>query len=202
MEVASGNGSKDDPYVIKNKNKNYVDSYVKLGEDVFKVSSVEGDNLKLYLNDYLKVNGAEVVRNYSSYNSIYDINERTNIGNYLNYNYINTLPYQGSLVDCNFYTGEISDDTSYDYNNIYSKTVTARVGLLNIFDYVSNNNLSDYFHINMTSEVGSMEYNVYSNGLLEEADVRDVKHIVPVMCINKNSIKNGDGSINNPYKVE
>ena len=47
-----------------------------------------------------------------------------------------------------------------------------------------------------------MEYNVYSNGLLEEADVRDVKHIVPVMCINKNSLKKGEGTLNNPYTLE
>ena len=47
-----------------------------------------------------------------------------------------------------------------------------------------------------------MEYNTYSNGLLEEADVRDSKHIVPVVCIKKDSIKNGEGSIDNPYKVE
>lgn len=200
--VVSGNGTKEDPYVVKGNSKNYVDSYVKLGDDTWKVSSVEGDNLRLYLNGYITAGGAEVVRNYSSYNSIYDINESSNIGNYLNYSYVGSLPYQGVLTDCNFYTGEISDDTTYEFNTIYSNVVTARVGLLNIFDYASNNDLNDYFHINKTSEVGSMEYNTYSNGLLEEADVRDVKHIVPVICINKESIKSGEGSLNNPYKVE
>lgn len=201
-EVVSGSGTKDDPYIVKSNGTNYVDSYVKLGEDIWKVSSLDGDNLKLYLNGYIKENGNEVARSYSSYNSIYNLGDWTNIGNYLNSSYVNSLSYQGVLTNCNFYTGEISDDTSYDYINIYRNTVNARVGLLNIFDYVSNNELSDYFHINMTSEVGSMEYNKYSNGLLEEADVRDVKHIVPVVCINKNSIKNGEGSLNNPYKVE
>lgn len=201
-EVVSGNGTKDDPYVVKSNKKNYVDSYVKLGDDTWKVTSDEGDTLKLYLNGYLKSNGEEVYRNYSSYNSIYDINEWSNIGNYLNNGYVNSLPYNGVLTNCNFYTGEISDDAGYSFSNIYNKTVNARVGLLNIFDYVSNNELNDYFHINLTSEVGSMEYNVYSNGLLEEADVRDSKHIVPVVCIKKDSIKNGEGSLNNPYKVE
>ena len=147
-------------------------------------------------------NGAEVVRNYSSYNSIYNVNEKTNIGNYLNSAYLGSLPYQGVLADCNFYTGEISDDTGYSLNNIYGSVVTAKVGLLNIFDYISHNDINDYFHINTTSQVGSMEYNTYANGLLEEADVRDVKHIVPVVCINKDSIKSGEGSLANPYKVE
>lgn len=201
-EVVSGSGTKEDPYVVKSSKKNYVDSYIKLGDDTWKVTSDEGDTLKLYLNGYLKSNGEEVYRNYSSYNSIYDINEWSNIGNYLNNGYVNSLPYNGVLTNCNFYTGEISDDAGYSFSNIYNKTVNARVGLLNIFDYVSNNELNDYFHINLTSEVGSMEYNVYSNGLLEEADVRDSKHIVPVVCIKKESIKNGEGSLDNPYKVE
>ena len=202
VEVVQGTGTKEDPYVVKSDKKNYVDSYVKLGDDIWKVSSIEGETLKLYLNGYLKSNGQEVYRNYSSYNSIYDINEWSNIGNYLNNGYVNSLSYNGVLTNCNFYTGEISDDAGYSFTNIYNKTVNAKVGLLNIFDYVSNNELSDYFHINLTSEVGSMEYNIYSNGLLEEADVRDSKHIVPVVCIKKDSIKNGEGNLNNPYKVE
>ena len=201
-EVVSGSGTKEDPYVVKSKGKSYVDSYVKLGDDFWKVSSVEGDNLRLYKNGYLQSGGQEVVRNYSSYNSIYNPGDWTNIGSYLNGGYVNSLPFQGVLVNCNFYTGEISDDAGYSYKNIYNRVDTARVGLLNIFDYVSNNELSDFFHINLTSEVGSMEYNTYSNGLLEEADVRDVKHIVPVVCINKASIKSGEGSHDNPYKVE
>ena len=201
-EVVSGSGTKEDPYVVKSSETNYVDSYIKLGEDTWKVSSIEGDTLKLYLNGYLKSNGQEVYRNYSSYNSIYNVGEWSNIGNYLNNSYVNSLSYKDKLVDCNFYTGEISDDAGYSFNNIYNRVVNSKVGLLNIFDYVSNNELSDYFHINLTSEVGSMEYNTYSNGLLEEADVRDSKHIVPVVCIKKDSIKNGEGSIDNPYKVE
>ena len=201
-EVVSGSGTKDNPYVVKSEDKNYVDSYIKLGDDIWKVSNLEGDTLRLYLNDYLKENGNEVTRSYSSYNSIYDLGDWTNIGNYLNNGYVNSLSYKDKLVDCSFYTGEISDDAGYSFTNIYNKTVNARVGLLNIFDNVSNNELNDYFHINLTSEVGSMEYNTYSNGLLEEADVRDTKHIVPVVCIKKDSIKNGEGNLNNPYKVE
>ncbi|MBQ9019004.1 MAG: hypothetical protein IJ097_01665 [Bacilli bacterium] len=202
MEVSGGDGTKDNPYVVKTNDKNYVDSYIKLGDDTWKVSSDNGEVLKLYLNDYLKINGAEVSHNYSIYNSIFALNDRSNIGYYLNTTYLGSLPYQDSLVDCNYFTGEISDDTGYSFTNIYSDNVTAKVGLLNIFDYISNNELSDYFHINTTSQVGSMEYNVYSNGLLEEADVRDSKHIVPVVCISKNSIKSGDGTNNNPYKME
>lgn len=200
--VSQGNGTKDDPYVIKSDAKNYVDSYIKLGEDIWKVSSVDNDNLKLYLNGYLKINGEEIYHNYSLYNSIFDLGDRSSLANYLNTVYNNSLSYQGLLVDCNYYTGEISDDAGYSFENIYNNSVTTKVGLLNIFDYVSNNEFGDYFYLNLTSEVGSMEYNRYANGLLEEADVRDVKHIVPSICINKNSIKGGEGTSANPYTVE
>jgi len=200
--VTQGDGTKDNPYVIKSEDKNYIDSYIKLGDDIWRVSSIDGDNLKLYLNGYLKMNGEEVYRNYSLYNSIFDLNDYSSLASYLNSVYNNSLSYQGLLVDCNFYTGEISDDAGYNYTNIYNKTVTAKVGLLNIFDYIGSNELNDYFHINLTSEVGSMEYNTYANGLLEESDVRDVKHIVPSVCINKNSIKGGEGSKDKPYTVE
>lgn len=200
--VTSGNGTKDDPYVIQSKDKNYVESYVKLGDDIWRVSSTDGDNLKMYLNGYAKVNGQEVFHNYSLYNSIFDLGDRSSLANYLNTVYNSSLSYQGVLVDCSFYTGEISDDEGYDYTNIYRNSANTKIGLLNIFDYIANNDLNDYFHINQTSQVGSMEYNTYANGLLEEADVRDVKHIVPSVCINKNSIKGGEGTSNNPYTVE
>ena len=47
-----------------------------------------------------------------------------------------------------------------------------------------------------------MQYNIYSNGLLEEADVREEKHIVPSISISKNSIKGGAGTFDNPYVLE
>lgn len=196
--VSSGSGTKDDPYVIKEDTKNYVNTYVKLGEDIWKVSSENGDILRLYLNGYLKINGQEIVRNYSVTNSIFDVTDRNNIANYLNVVYYNSLSYQGALADCDFYTGEISDDAGYSFTNIYNNKAVVKVGLLNIFDNIDND-LSDYFHVNLTSEVGSMEYNRYSNGILEEADVRDEKHIVPSVCISKSVIKSGNGTLDNPY---
>lgn len=199
--VTSGNGSKDDPYVIDIKvDKTYVNSYVKLGNDVWKVYQ-DGDVLRLNLNGYIN-NGEEVVRNYSVTNSIFDLNDKANIAYYLNTDYLNSLSYNNLLVDCNHNIGEISDDTGYSYSNIYNNTVTSKVGLLNVFDYISNPDLTDYLLLNTTSEVGSMVYNRISNGLLEEADVRDQKHIVPTICINKSNLKNGKGTLDDPYVVE
>ena len=130
------------------------------------------------------------------------MNDKANIAYYLNTDYLNSLSYNNLLVDCNHNIGEISDDTGYSYSNIYNDVVSSKVGLLNIFDYISNPNLTDYLLLNTTSQVGSMVYNRFSSGLLEEADVRDEKHIVPTICIAKSNLKNGKGTLEDPYVVE
>lgn len=203
LTISSGDGSLNNPYVINQKNKvNYIDSYVKLGNDIWKVYNNTNNVLKMYLNGYLNVGGVELKRNYSKSGSKFDITNKNNIGYYLNTTYLKSLPYSNYLIDNNFYTGELSTDTGYEYKNIYTDRVTCRVGLLNIFDYVSNNSFNDYFHMNTTSGVGSIQYSTNSNGLLEEADVTDLKHVVPVVSINSASIKSGDGTLNNPYVLE
>lgn len=200
--VVGGSGSREDPYVIYTGNdKSYINSYVKLGNDTWRVYQ-DGDTLRLNLDGYIKIGENELVRNYSLTNSIFDLNDRNNIAYYLNTDYLNSLSYNGILLDCNYNIGEISDDSGYSINNIYTRTVTSKVGLLNIFDFISNSELENYFFINTTSEVGSMQYDRFKTGLLEESDVRDLKHVVPTICIDKKSIKNGKGTADDPYIVE
>jgi hypothetical protein len=200
--VSGGNGSKDDPYVIDTgDDKSYVNSYVKLGNDMWKVYQ-DGENLKLNLNGYIKTGDNEVIRNYSTTNSIFDLNDKKNIAYYLNTDYLNGLSYNNILIDFDQNIGEISDDMGYNYSNIYSNKVNCKVGLLNIFDFIASSELENFFYINTTSEVGSMEYDRFANGLLEESDVRDEKHIVPTISIAKSSIKNGKGTLDDPYVVE
>ena len=200
ISILSGDGTKDNPYVINTGNtKNYIDTYVLLGGEKWRVYEDKNNVLRLYIYGYLLYNGVEYVRNYSDSNSIFDLTNKNNIAYFLNTSYLSNLPFKDYLLDNDFYIGEISDDVGYQYQNIYSNKVTCKVGLLNIFDYNSNNYFNDYFHLNTTSLVGSMQYNIYSNGLLEEADVREEKHIVPSVSISKNSIKSGAGTLDNPY---
>lgn len=201
VEVAGGTGVENDPYIIKQDNKtNKIDSYVKLGEDIWRVFYDKDGILKLYKNDYIRdVAGNEILLPYSNTNSIFDLRDRHNIAYYLNRTYLANLPYSDILLDVNFPTGEISTDRGYNFYNIYTDATTCKVGLLSIFDYVSNNSLEDYYYINLTSEIGSMEYIKYSDGLLAESNVNNEKHIIPVISINSSVLTGGDGSINNPY---
>lgn len=204
LKVKSGDGSVDRPFVVEQGNDvNYVDSYVRLGNDYYKVfQESNGGLLKMYKYGYATMNGQEIVLNYSKSTSQFNLADVNNIAYYLNTTYLASLPYAGLLLDNYYYTGEVSVENNYKYSNIYNSNVVCKIGLLNIFDYVSNNAFNDFFHLNTTSSVGSIQYSTYSNGLLEEVDVKDVKHIVPVISINKAVIKAGSGTVNEPYVVE
>ena len=154
----------------------------------------------MYLNGYI-ANG-DVIRNYALYNNHFDYNEPGNIGNYLINDYLNSLSYRSVIVDNNYPIGEMSTETGYNYSNIYSNMLTGPVSMLNIFDYVSNNELSYFFRNNTTSSIGTIQYVTYTNGTLEETEISEEKHIVPVISIKSSSIKGGNGSKDNPYVVE
>lgn len=200
--ITGGEGTKENPYVIYQGDKtNMIASYVKMGDDIWQIFYQNGDDLKLHLNGYIQENGAEKSIFYSQTNSIYDIMNAENIGYYLNHDYLGSLPYINILQPFSSYVGEISDDKGYQYATIYGEVVQSHVSLLNVFDPFFNQELSDFFRVNNTSPVGSMEYVTYSSGLLGEADVREEKHIVPVVSIKKDSIKSGTGSLSDPYLV-
>ena len=203
IPVSQGNGSKDNPYVIDQGNdNNYVDSYVKLGGDTWKVFENNKGVLKMYLNGYIKVNGVELVRNYSNHDNKFNYFADDNIGFYLYNDYVNNLSYKKYLVSNKYPYGEMSIEKGYYYPNVYSEVYEESIGLLNIFDYVSNNELYDFFRDNTGAEMSTGQYVVAKNGLLEEIDVTEERHVVPVISIKASSIKSGNGRIDNPYVVE
>ena len=203
IPVSQGDGTKDNPYVVdQGTDINYVDGYVKLGDDTWKVFENNKGVLKMYLNGYIKVNGQELVRSYSDYGSRLDYFAKDNIGFYLYNEYINGLSYQKYIVKNKYPYGELSVEVGYNYTNIYSETYDDRIGMLNIFDYVSNNELNNFFRDNTGPSMSTSQYSVSANGLLEEAEVTEAKHVVPVISIKSSSIKSGNGRIDNPYVVE
>ena len=201
-QLTSGDGTVENPYRLSFDGSSFVGKYVKLGNDVWRIYTQEGDTLRLHLNGYLQENGNSVVRAYSQSNSIFSITDKKHLGYYLNTTYYNQLSYGTILLDCPSYIGEISDDQGYQYTNIYNDVIVSKVTLLNIFDPIVSPELNNYFYLNTTSLVGSMEYDRFSSGVLEESDVRDEKPIVPAVCISNSIIKSGQGTILDPYVVE
>ena len=209
--IGGGNGTSSDPYIIyQGGDTNYITSYVKLGDELWRVFYQDDKNLQLSLNGYGLINGEEARKEYYykvnayltiQYTSLFDVTDIYSIGHYLNNNYYNSLSYKDKLIDFPIYTGEVSDDKGHYFRNIYTQSVNAKIGLLNVFDYMVNTTLEDYYRVNTTSEYGTLEYNSTKDGRLYETDVSEVKHFVPVVSIPINKIASGTGSINDPYIV-
>lgn len=201
--ITGGSGTMDDPYVLNQEgNENKVNSYLKLGEDVYQVVSENETLLKLKKNDYLAINGTYAELSFSNKDSMFNLKDRNNIGYYLNNTYLNSLSYANILSEGTYYIGEISTDTSYSIGEIFNDSVSARVGLLNTFDLNTDITLTDYYLVNKTSSVGNMIWTYNRLGILDDEKGTEKKKVVPVINIDKNLIKNGDGSINNPYVLE
>ena len=87
--ISGGTGTLTDPYVILQDEKNhYIQSYVKLGNDIWRVFYQNDTVLKLSYNGYARINGEECAISYSQTTSYYDIMNGSNIGYYLNNTYL------------------------------------------------------------------------------------------------------------------
>lgn len=203
IDVVSGDGTKDNPYQLEpNDQLGYINRYVKLGEDVYRIYQVEDQMLHLSLDHYLQVDGQDYEDNYSNSTTEFDITDRNNIGYYLNRTYLNSLSYQDQLQECTFYTGEISDEIGFDYLNVFQNQIVSKVGMLNMIDLKLNSQLDDYYLMNTTSSLGEIALVHSVTGELREEVTKEEKKIVPVVCILKDQIKSGNGSIDTPYMME
>lgn len=202
IKYVSGDGTKENPYQIEEGNKSSVGNYMVLGEDTYQVYQENEKMLYLSLNGYLTLNGQELKMAYDQYTTQFNPRTRTNVAYYLNNTHFYKLPYQNFLQDLSVFTGEISQEEGLSYLNQYKASEVVKIGLLSVADLKINPKLTDYYLSNTTSSVGDSGYIYDASGILKEGDVAEEKHVVPVIAILKESIKSGDGSEANPYRVE
>ena len=200
IEISGGNGSIESPYIINQGDKtNFVDGYVSMGGEIWKVFYHKEGFVKLAYTDSI-AKGANLT--YSDSTSKFNPKDKDNIAYFLNNKYYSSLAFKDYLSDVVTFTGEVSSDTSLYYGNTFNDYNLSKVTLLNLFDY-NNLGLDNYYLANTTSTIGSMVYVYHNYGLLEEASIDDVKNIIPVICLREESINtdNGDGTIANPYTL-
>lgn len=188
-----GKGTKEDPYLIEKQTKKIgINSYIKLGNDLYSVYDMDDKVIKLVSN---KLIDDVTSRSISYYNKKYDIKNTSSTAYYLNNKYYNSLSYKNSLVDCDFYVGNYNIDNNYDYKNIYKEKVSAKVGLLSIADINLNNDLTNYFTLN---KLDNKFYYVKNN----DEYIYSINKIRPAICISKETKLKGNGTINNPFVLE
>ena len=196
----SGDGTLNNPYVI---DENYIfGSYVKLGEDIWRIYDIDGDNIKLSLNDYLKEDGEELLYKYSTNGYYHNDTIKGSLAYYLNNTYLNNLSYKNNIINNKWSNGIYGSSNDYDYKDTLNAKVDTKVTSLSVGDVILNGELSNYFLSTGVSKSSSLVYTVKGNGTLYGKSSTSTSKIVPTISIDKNILTKGNGTINSPYEME
>ena len=186
VALISGDGTKDNPYRITEKdNSIHVSNYVKLGNDVYVVYNIEDDYLDLALSRTLPK-----PYRYSTSEIKYNVSDENSLAYFLNNSYLNILSYKDLLVDKKWNDGVYGNS----YEDINSSNTIAKIGLLSIADLKFDNELVDYFLLNGN---GSRIYTYGSETIVSNPGI--FKGIRPAIRIKKKDVSNGEGTKENPY---
>ena len=196
----SGNGTANNPYII---DENYLfGSYVKLGDDIWRVYDIAEDNIKLSLNDYLKEDGEDFLYKYSTNGYYHNDTKKGSLAYYLNNTYLNSLSYKNSIINIKWSNGIYGSSNDYNYKDTLNTKVDTKVTVLSIGNVILNGELSDYYLSTGISESSSLVYTVKDNGTLYGKSSTSEARVVPTISIDKNVLTKGNGTINSPYEME
>ncbi len=196
----SGNGTANNPYII---DENYLfGSYVKLGDDIWRVYDIDEDNIKLSLNDYLKEDGEDFLYKYSTNGYYHNDTKKGSLAYYLNNTYLNSLSYKNSIINIKWSNGIYGSSNDYNYKDTLNTKVDTKVTVLSIGNVILNGELSDYYLSTGISESSSLVYTVKDNGTLYGKSSTSEARVVPTISIDKNVLTKGNGTINSPYEME
>ena len=202
IDYISGNGTKEKPYTIEKEN-GYFGSYVKLGNDIWRIYQDNETEVRLVLNDYLKVNNSIFKYNYSTNNnSTFNTKTSNSIAYYLNNTYLSSLSYKNKLNNVKWTNGYYGSATNFDYENAIKNKVESKVGSISISDIRLNNELDNYLTLTGTQLKGTLIYTINSNQKLFTKTVSTKVNVVPTISINKSLLTKGTGLYEEPFEME
>jgi len=201
IDYISGDGSIDKPYITENENSLF-GSYVKLDNTMWRIYQVNDDEVRLVMNDYLKVNNQNLTYIYSNTSSYHDDYKINSIAYYLNHDFLNKLSYKNKIKEVLWTNGYYGEDSNYDYKTAISSTVNTKVALVSIADIRLNNSLNNYFTMTGTTDKGVTMYTIESNQKVYTKNIRSKANVVPAISLDKNLLVNGKGTISEPYEME
>ena len=200
-DYRAGSGSKEDPYIIEDE-KQLFGSYVKLGNDIWRVYQVNNDEIKLMLNDYLKVNDKYLTYSYSSSNSLFNTQDKGSIAYYLNNTFLNSLSYKKIIKDSKWSNGYYGSTANYDYEEALKTKVNAKVALLSIGDVILNKDLKDFYTTTGSALKGTMIYTIKENKKPVTKYMNSELNVVPTISIDKTILTKGNGTLESPFEME
>ncbi len=201
VDYVDGDGTIDNPYKIEKENGLF-GSYVKIGSSLFRIYQVNDSEVRIMLDDYLKVNGNNLTYRYSNISSYHDDYKVGSIAYYLNHDYLNTLSCKDKIKEVAWTNGYYNSSTNYDYTNALKDTINSKVALMSIGDIFLNPKLTNYFTMTGSATKGSMVYTIQSSKKLYAKQIGSQINVVPVISIEKTLLTKGNGTKDSPYEVE
>lgn len=197
ITLLKGNGTREEPYEFDNT-ENLFATYVKLGNDLWQVYDIEGENLKLSLTSYLKINNSEIRYKYSNTNYYHDDTKIGTLAYYLNHDYLNSLTYKDLIIETEYSNGIYEN---YDYKETLNKKINTKVTVLSIGNVFLNNKSNNYFTSTGVEKNSNDIYVMNNNFKVTTKKSTETLSIIPVISINKNILSKGNGTIESPYEV-
>lgn len=205
ISYISGDGTETNPYIIEPKEEKtmiYIGNYVSYSGYTWKVISKDDQTYKLATSSLLTDKTGQVyMRNYATKNNLYQVKTYGSLAYYLNTNWYRTLIDKSLIVEGTWYTGNYQINGVTDYKNIYTDSISAKVGLLHVGELYSLE-LPNTWLMTTVNEDDDMVYSVDQNGKYF-SDMIDSEHgIRPAIYItNQIQIVSGTGVLSDPYVI-
>ena len=200
VKLISGDGSKDNPYTIETENGLF-GSYVKLGNDTWRIYNIEGDNIKLSLDSYATVNDSDIKYKYSNNGYYHNDTKQGSLAYYLKNTYLPTLSYNNIINEVKYSNGIYSNTTNYDYTEVLKTKVDTKVTVLSIGDIFLNPTNTNYYTSTGITKDSNLVYVMKNDFEMYTKVATTNLKVIPVISINKNLLTSGDGTKNNPLEV-
>ena len=200
VKLISGNGSKDDPYVIEKKSGLF-GSYVELDGTMWRVYQQDENKVKLVMSDYIKSDGNNLEYNYSTTGYMFNDTRYQSAAYYINNTFLNSLSYKEHIEEVEWSNGYYGADNDYDYKDALSTTVPTKVAMLSIGDVILTEELSDFYTMTGTTKNGSLVYTISNNSIYPSSS-EDENYLVPTISLDKDLLKSGSGTKKDPYGLE
>ena len=201
INLVSGNGTLNSPYTFESE-KGLFGSYVKLGEDTWRIYQVNEETINLVSNNLLETNNTALEKIYANKGYEYDSSKWNTLAYYLNNNYLNSLTYKNILELNNWANGYYGADNNYNYKESLNDTTEAYIGLLNITNIRLNNELKNYFLMTGNTKNGSLIYLASNNGTIYSTSSDEKNYVLPTITIKKELLTKGEGTIDSPLEME